>query len=64
MALGMEVISGIGTLLISPRIATSQSTYGALGVAATLLLGLFLVSRLVVASAVVNATAWERRSSP
>ena len=62
MALGMEVVSGIGTLLISPRIATSQSTYGALGVAATLLLGLFLVSRLVVASAVVNATAWERRS--
>jgi uncharacterized BrkB/YihY/UPF0761 family membrane protein len=63
MAVGMEVISGIGTQLIAPRIATSQSTYGALGVAATLLLGLFLVSRLVVASAVVNATAWERRSA-
>ena len=62
IALGFEVISDIGTLLIAPRIASSQSTYGALGVAATLLLGLFLVSRLVVASAVVNATAWERRS--
>jgi uncharacterized BrkB/YihY/UPF0761 family membrane protein len=61
MALGMELISGIGTQLIAPRIATSQSTYGALGVAATLLLGLFLISRLVVAAAVVNATAWERR---
>ena len=64
MALGMELISGIGTQLITPRIASSQSTYGALGVAATLLLGLFLVSRLVVAAAVVNATAWERRSEP
>jgi hypothetical protein len=31
-------------------------------VAATLLLGLFLVSRLVVAATVLNATAWERRS--
>jgi membrane protein len=62
MAVGMELISSIGTQLIAPRIATSQSAYGALGVAATLLLGLFLVSRLVVAAAVVNATAWERRS--
>lgn len=62
MAVGLELISSIGTQLIAPRIATSQSTYGALGVAATLLLGLFLVSRLVVAAAVVNATAWERRS--
>jgi hypothetical protein len=28
-----------------------------------LLVGLFLVSRLVVASAVVNATLWARRST-
>jgi len=62
IALGLELIADIGTQLIAPRIASSQSAYGALGVAATLLLGLFLVSRLVVAAAVVNATAWERRS--
>jgi uncharacterized BrkB/YihY/UPF0761 family membrane protein len=61
IALGLELISDIGTRVIAPRIASSQSAYGALGVAATLLLGLFVVSRLVVASAVVNATASERR---
>jgi uncharacterized BrkB/YihY/UPF0761 family membrane protein len=61
IALGLELISDIGTRLIAPRIASSESAYGALGVAATLLLGLFLVSRLVVAAAVVNATAWDMR---
>ena len=63
MAIGLELISSIGGLLIAPRIESSQSTYGALGVAATLLFGLYLISRLVVASAVVNATVWERRSA-
>jgi hypothetical protein len=29
-----------------------------------LLVGLFLISRLVVAAAVVNATLWERRTAP
>jgi hypothetical protein len=29
-----------------------------------LLVGLFLISRLIVASAIVNATLWARRSTP
>jgi uncharacterized BrkB/YihY/UPF0761 family membrane protein len=62
IAIGFEIVADIGTRLIAPRISSSESAYGALGVAATLLLGLFIVSRLVVAAAVVNATAWERRS--
>ena len=61
MAVGLELISDVGIYLIAPRVESSQSTYGALGLAATLLFGLYLVSRLVVASAVVNATVWERR---
>jgi hypothetical protein len=32
-----------------------------MGAAAALLLGLFLLSRLVVAGAVLNATLWERK---
>ena len=48
--------------VITPWALAKQGTYGALGVAAALLVGLFLVSRLVVASAVVNATLWERRA--
>ncbi len=61
MAAGLELIADVSTYLIAPRVESSQSTYGALGIAATLLFGLYLVSRLVVASAVVNATAQERR---
>jgi hypothetical protein len=33
-----------------------------LGVAAALLVGLYLISRLIVGGAVVNATLWERRA--
>jgi uncharacterized BrkB/YihY/UPF0761 family membrane protein len=61
VALGLELIADVGTYLIVPRVESSQSTYGALGIAATLLFGLYLVSRLVVGSAAVNATVWERR---
>jgi len=61
MAAGLELISDVGTYLIAPRIEASQSTYGALGIAATLLFGLFLICRLVVAATVVNATVRERR---
>jgi uncharacterized BrkB/YihY/UPF0761 family membrane protein len=37
-----------------------QGTYGALGTAAVLLLGLFFFSRLIVGAAELNATLWER----
>ena len=47
---------------ITPYAIAKQGTYGALGVAAGLLFGLFLVSRLVVAAAVVNATLSERNA--
>jgi drug/metabolite transporter (DMT)-like permease len=45
------------------KIFASDGTLGA-GLFAGLLFGLFLISRLVVASAVLNATIWERRSRP
>jgi len=63
MAIGLELLSSIGTFFIAPRVASSQRTYGALGIAAALLFGLYLISRLVVASAVINLTVWERRTA-
>lgn len=63
-ALGMELFHAVVAYVITPWALAKQGTYGALGLAAALLVGLFLVSRLVVASAVVNATLWERRSRP
>ncbi len=64
MAVGLELISGLGSWFIATRVDSSQSAYGVLGVAAGLLFGLFLISRLVVASAVINATIWEQTRRP
>jgi len=60
--LGIELVHLIAAYVFAPYALTKQGTYGALGVAAALLVGLFIVSRLVVAAAVVNVTLWERRT--
>jgi uncharacterized BrkB/YihY/UPF0761 family membrane protein len=61
--IGIELLHVVLAYVIAPYALAKQGTYGALGIAAGLLVGLFLVSRLVVASAVVNATLWARRST-
>jgi uncharacterized BrkB/YihY/UPF0761 family membrane protein len=61
-AVGMELFHFVVVYVITPWALAKQGTYGALGVAAALLVGLFLISRLVVGSAVVNATLWDRRA--
>ena len=61
LALGLEVLHAVIVYAITPWALAKQGTYGALGVAAALLVGLFLISRLIVVSAVVNATLWDRR---
>ena len=57
---GTEVIHAAIAYVLTPWALAKQGTYGALGLAAALLVSLFLISRLVVGSAVVNATLWER----
>jgi uncharacterized BrkB/YihY/UPF0761 family membrane protein len=59
---GIEVLHLVTVYFIAPFAGNKQGTYGSLGLAAALLLELFLLSRLVVATAVVNATLWARRS--
>jgi uncharacterized BrkB/YihY/UPF0761 family membrane protein len=61
-AAGVELFHAVLVYVITPWALAKQGTYGALGVAAALLVGLFLISRLVVGAAVVNATLWERRT--
>ena len=45
---------------LAPKLAREPALYGSLGTAAVLLLWLFLVSRIAVASAFLNATLWHR----
>jgi uncharacterized BrkB/YihY/UPF0761 family membrane protein len=58
---GIEILHVVTAYYIAPEATKKQGTYGSLGLAAALLLGLYLGSRLMVASAVLNVTLWERR---
>jgi uncharacterized BrkB/YihY/UPF0761 family membrane protein len=59
--LGIEVLQVVGAYFIAPQAESRQGTYGSLGVAAALLLGLFFIGRLLIATAVVNSTLVRRR---
>jgi uncharacterized BrkB/YihY/UPF0761 family membrane protein len=63
IGLGLQVIHLVNVYFISYRISRSSETYGALGVAAALLLSLFLIGRLFVAGVILNATLWERQKA-
>jgi len=60
VGLGMEVIH-VGTVLfVAGRIEHASATYGSFGAAFTLLVWLYVVSRVIVASAMLNASLWRR----
>lgn len=59
----LQLLHAVIGYVITPWALAKQGTYGALGIAAAMLVGLFLISRLVVFAAVVNATLWERRGA-
>ena len=59
--LGIELLHVLTAYVLEPYAVAKEGTYGAMGAAAALLLGLFLLSRLIVAGAVLNATLWERQ---
>ena len=62
VGVGVEVVQLVMAYVIAPYAAAKQGTYGALGTAAALLLALFLISRMMVAAAVLNVTLWERQA--
>lgn len=60
-AVGMQAFHLFTVYFLADYASSKQGTYGALGLAAALLFGLYLVGRLVIASAVLNATLHDRR---
>ncbi len=52
----------VTVLYLSHKAGQVSAAYGALGTALILLLWLYLLSRLIVASAFLNATLWERNT--
>ena len=63
VAAGLEAIQLGTTLVVAEQVERASETYGSLGVAFAILVWLFLVSRVVVGSAMLNAALWERGRS-
>jgi uncharacterized BrkB/YihY/UPF0761 family membrane protein len=61
LAAGAQVLHLVTVFYLAGRIESASELYGALGSASAVLLWLYLIGRLVVGSAVLNATLWERR---
>ena len=64
LALGAEVIHAVTVYGIALILSRKTGTYGAIGIALTLLLWAYLVGRLIVASVVLNAGIRLRRLRP
>jgi uncharacterized BrkB/YihY/UPF0761 family membrane protein len=62
LALGVLVLQIVTVYWIAHQVETKTDTYGAIGTALALLLWSYLLGRLVIASAVINASLWQRRT--
>jgi membrane protein len=64
VAMGAEVLHVVTVLWYAHKIEHSSELYGSLGIAVGLLAWLYLLGRLAIASAVLNATLWRRKNGP
>jgi membrane protein len=61
VAVGAQVVHLVTIYYVSRKLAGASSTYGTLGAAASVLLSLFFIARVVVAGAALNAELWHHR---
>lgn len=61
VAVGHQLVQVAVVFYFAPRLGRSEETYGAFGAAATMLVWLYVLSRLATEAAFLNATLWERR---
>jgi uncharacterized BrkB/YihY/UPF0761 family membrane protein len=62
-AIGVQLVHLVTALFIAGKVERASETYGSLGVAFTVLFWLYVVSRVIVASAMLNAALWEKQGS-
>lgn len=63
VAVGVQLLEIVVVLYFAPRLGRSEETYGAFGAAATMLVWLYVISRLITGAAFLNATLWSRRQA-
>jgi uncharacterized BrkB/YihY/UPF0761 family membrane protein len=60
MAVGVELLHILTVYWVSHQVAKKSETYGAVGIALTVLAWTYLLGRIIVATAGINATLWRR----
>jgi uncharacterized BrkB/YihY/UPF0761 family membrane protein len=55
VAIGFQVTHGLVVYLLGPKLETSMSLFGALGVVATILFFMWVVGRIVVTAPILNS---------
>ena len=60
MTAGLLIIRLVTIVYFSPRLESANDLYGGLGMAATFLLWLYVISRTLIAAISLNATIWQR----
>ena len=63
MAVGADVLDLLTTYWIGNLVARKTNTYGAVGIALAVLLWVYILGRVMVASAGLNAALWHRRQT-
>jgi uncharacterized BrkB/YihY/UPF0761 family membrane protein len=63
VAAGFQVLHVLTLWLALPKLESSQSTYGPLGVVATILFWGYLIGRLIVSAAILNASLYDERQT-
>src|SRR5262249_50412330 len=61
VGLGLGILQLAAAYFLGPYALQKQGTYGALGLAAAMLLSLWALGRLLIGGAEINATLWERK---
>jgi uncharacterized BrkB/YihY/UPF0761 family membrane protein len=61
IGIGVGLLQIVAAYLLAPYALEKQGTYGALGLAAAVLLSLWALGRLLVGGAELNATLWDRK---
>ncbi len=59
--IGMILVQAFVSVYLAPKLQRQPQLYGALGAATVILLWLYIIARLVVSAAFLNATLWDRR---
>jgi uncharacterized BrkB/YihY/UPF0761 family membrane protein len=61
VAAGHQIVQIVVLFYFAPKLGDSEETYGAFGAAATMLVWLYVLSRLITGAAFLNATLWATR---